>query len=621
MKTSNTIVLSILISFFTINSFGQKIISGYVTDETNNVLKGAIVSAKDNSVGIRTDSKGYYTISSDSMSTILVFSFPGMVTQIIEVSNQQIVNVTLVAEKVFIQEKTGIQTFAGAVQGMAPYKSGKSRTSTNAMGMAVQYPDTEYNTEDYSTIHESGFKNTITDPLSTFSIDVDNASYTNIRRFINMGQLPPKDAIRVEEMINYFDYSYSQPINNDPISITTEYSVCPWNSNHQLVLVGMQGKKIETDDLPPSNLIFLIDVSGSMSAANKLPLIQSSLKMLTNNLRPQDKVAIVVYAGAAGVVLESTPGSNKKKITEAINNLKAGGSTAGGEGLTLAYKIASENFLDDGNNRIIVTTDGDFNVGQSSDSQMERLVEKQRNNNIFLTVLGFGMGNYKDNKLETIANNGNGNFAYIDNSQEAHKVFIKEFGGTLFTIAKDVKFQLEFNPKFVKEYRLVGYENRALNNEDFKNDKKDAGELGSGQQVTALYEIIPTNSNTDLDSDNTLKYQKRRIKNDTNLSNEILTIKVRYKHPKDNSSLLMTHILTTESYLNTSITENIKQAAAISQFGMLLRGSEFKGNSTIASTIALLESIGTKDSDGYRGELIRLAKTAESLGLNIQHTL
>lgn len=348
-----------------------------------------------------------------------------------------------------------------------------------------------FNTEDYDHIIENDFHSVEQQPLSTFSIDVDRASYSNVRRFIQEGSLPPKGAVRIEEMINYFDYNYASPTTEDPFALYSEIASCPWNSKHRLVHIGLQGKKISTADLPPSNLVFLVDVSGSMEEPNKLPLVQESLKLLTDQLREDDRVAIVVYAGKAGLVLPSTSGSDKMKIKEAIDELQAGGSTAGGEGITLAYKIARQNMKEHGNNRVILATDGDFNVGVSSDDELVELIEKERESGIFLSVLGYGMGNYKDNKMQQLADKGNGNHNYIDNLNEAKKVLVNEFGGTLFTIAKDVKLQVEFNPARVNAYRLIGYENRILGNEDFNDDKKDAGELGSGHTVTALCEIIP----------------------------------------------------------------------------------------------------------------------------------
>jgi Ca-activated chloride channel homolog len=462
-------------------------------------------------------------------------------------------------------------------------------------------------TETYEGITENAFKNAQNAPLSTFSIDVDRASYANVRRFLNMGQKPPKDAVRIEEMINYFDYNYPQPQGEHPFEVVTELGACPWNTKHQLLHIGLQGKKVPTQNLPLSNLVFLIDVSGSMEADNKLPLVKASLKMLVDNLRDDDRVAIVVYAGAAGEVLSSTKGSKKIKIKEAIDNLSAGGSTAGGEGIKLAYKIAKQNFVKNGNNRVILATDGDFNVGASSDKDMEHLIAKERESDVFLTCLGFGMGNLKDSKMESLADKGNGNYAYIDNMQEAQKMFIKEFGGTLFTIAKDVKIQIEFNPSKVAGYRLIGYENRLLKDEDFKDDKKDAGELGSGHTVTALYEIVPVG----VESENFKKVDDLKYQQRTPLSNqgEIATVKLRYKKPTANESIELVKIIPNEVMNENALSENLRFSASVALFGMLLRESEFKGKGTYEMVIQLAERSKGADTEGYRSEFVRLVKT------------
>ena len=382
--------------------------------------------------------------------------------------------------------------------------------------------------EEYKEIQENGFKQVLDTPLSTFSIDVDAASYSNMRRFLNKGELPPTNAIRTEELINYFSYNYARPTGNDPVRITTEVGTCPWNEQHRLVRIGLKAKEIPTENLPASNLVFLIDVSGSMYGPERLDLVKSSLKLLVNNLREKDKVAIVIYSGAAGEKLASTPGSDKQKIREAIDELEASGSTAGGEGIMLAYKIAQKNFISGGNNRIILCTDGDFNVGVSSDKELEKLIEQKRKSGIFLTVLGYGMGNYKDSKMQTLAEKGNGNHAYIDNLQEANRVLVNEFGATLHTVAKDVKLQVEFNPAQVQAYRLIGYESRLLADEDFNNDTKDAGEMGAGHTVTAFYEVIPTGVKSDFAGKiDDLKYQKKqKPSTPLNESDELLTIKL-----------------------------------------------------------------------------------------------
>jgi Ca-activated chloride channel family protein len=464
-------------------------------------------------------------------------------------------------------------------------------------------------------VNENGYKNVKNNPLSTFSIDVDNASYSNIRRFINSGQLPPADAVRIEEMINYFKYDYPEPGGEHPFSVSAELAVCPWNQKHQLLLVGLRGKSIDKSSLPPSNLVFLLDVSGSMSSPNKLPLLKSAFGLLVNELRAEDHVAIVVYAGAAGLVLESTPGNKKEVIMRAIDNLEAGGTTAGGAGLRLAYGEAEKNFVKGGNNRIILATDGDFNVGESSNGGMERLVEEQRELGIFITVLGFGMGNIKDDKMEIIADKGNGNYSYIDNLQEARRVLVREFGGTLFTIAKDVKFQLEFNPAKVDSYRLIGYENRLLNDEDFNDDSKDAGEMGSGHMVTALYEIVPSGSGERIPSVDPLKYQASRNMQEDGYSDELLTIKVRYKKPDGKTSMLLDKPVKDYCKEIEDASENLRFAAAVVEFGMILRESEFKGTSSLESAAKLATSARGEDEEGYRAEMIRLISTVKDMRL------
>mgnify|MGYP003631008667 FL=1 len=465
------------------------------------------------------------------------------------------------------------------------------------------------NQEHYAKIQENPFKYSSQTPLSTFSIDVDKASYSNIRRMINNGETVPPNAVKLEEMVNYFNYNYPQPIDEHPFSINTEVVETPWQKETQLVRIGLQGKTYANDILPASNLTFLIDVSGSMGSQNKLPLLKSAFKLLVNQLREKDKVSIVVYAGAAGVVLEPTSGDQKEKILAALNHLNSGGSTAGGAGIKLAYKLAEKHFKNNGNNRVILATDGDFNVGASSDDDMQSLIEEKRKSGVFLSVLGFGYGNYKDSKLETLADKGNGNHAYIDNMQEAQKVFGKEFGGTLFTIAKDVKIQVEFNPKKVQAYRLIGYENRLLADADFVDDTKDAGELGSGHTVTALYEIIPVGIKSNyLKNQPDLKYTKLNTKE--NYDDELFTVKFRYKKPKEDISIEMVHIQK-DTIAAASIDSNF--TAAVALFGMQLRNSKYFNNATTTKVIELAEKGRGKDVDGYRAEFIRLVKSYDNL--------
>jgi len=471
-----------------------------------------------------------------------------------------------------------------------------------------------FSTEEYEAIVENPFQAVSQSPLSTFSIDVDEASYANVRRYLENGNMPPPGAVRIEEMINYFDYVYPKPAGDDAFSINTEIGECPWNKKHQLIHIGLKGKEIPTDNLPSSNFVFLIDVSGSMDEPNKLPLVQASMKLLVDQLREKDRVAIVVYAGNAGLVLPPTNGSDKSRIKGAIDELQAGGSTAGGEGIQLAYKIAGENFIKDGNNRVILATDGDFNVGLSSDDQLVTLIEKERKTGIYLSVLGFGTGNYQDHKMQDLADKGNGNHSYIDNLNEAKKVLINEFGSTLFTIAKDVKIQIEFNPAKVQSYRLIGYENRMLQNEDFNDDAKDAGELGSGHTVTALYEIIPVGIKDDFTrSVDSLKYQSNNKGIRSELSSEVMTIKFRYKKPNEEKSILIVHALNDDHLALESTSDNYRFAAAVAEFGLLLRGSAFKQESSYKQIIALANSAKGEDKNGYRQEFIKLVGGASSL--------
>lgn len=467
--------------------------------------------------------------------------------------------------------------------------------------------------EQYARIYDNRFLAARANPLSTFSIDVDAASYSNIRRFLTSGQRPPADAVRIEEMVNYFTYSYPEPDGSEPFSVTTEMGPAPWNSQHQLVLIGLQGRRISTENLPPSNLVFLLDVSGSMSSPDKLPLVQSAFRLLVKQLRREDRVAIVVYAGAAGLVLPSTPGSERDAILAAIDQLEAGGSTAGGAGIQLAYRVAKENFIPGGNNRVILATDGDFNVGVSSDAELVRMIEEKRSEGTYLTVLGFGTGNLQDAKMEQLADKGNGNYAYVDTINEARKVFVHELGATLLTIAKDVKVQVEFNPARVQAYRLIGYENRILASEDFNDDSRDAGELGAGHSVTALYEIVPAGQPLDVSvgSVDSLKYQPVATETRYNASSEYLTIKLRYKPPTEETSRLLVHTLEPG---RVGSGENLGFSSAVAAFGMVLRGSEFRGTADPAMVLSLARRWKGDDEQGYRAEFIRLVERYRELG-------
>jgi Ca-activated chloride channel homolog len=469
------------------------------------------------------------------------------------------------------------------------------------------------NTEGYDVIAENPFLTTASAPRSTFSIDVDHASYSNVRRFLRGGTRPPRDAVRLEELINYFPYDLPAPTGDDPVSITTEVGAAPWNTAHRLVRIGLRGRPIDVDSLPPNNLVFLIDVSGSMDEPNKLPLLKSAFALLVDQLRPQDRVALVVYAGNAGLVLPSTAGDQKSVILEAIARLEAGGSTAGGAGLRLAYDVAQQSFMSRGNNRVILATDGDFNVGTSSDAELVQLIEHRREQGTFLTVLGFGTGNVKDSKMEKLADKGNGNYAYVDNITEARKVLVTEMGGTLVTIAKDVKLQVEFNPSRVAAYRLLGYENRMLRDEDFTDDTKDAGELGSGHTVTALYELIPPGA-PDLQHvprPDSLRYTRPTAQTDAAGSAELMYVKLRYKPPTGRRSREMTHVVHDEVTQRPS--GDFGFASAVAEFGMVLRDSPHRGKSSIDSVIVRAERSRGEDPFGYRAEFVSLARMARDV--------
>jgi Ca-activated chloride channel family protein len=617
----------------------EKSIYGTVTSATDGLpLPGVSVIVKGTSNGVQTNFDGEYTLRARIGET-LVYSFIGCVAKEVTIRNNDEINVFL--EYDFVKLDGVLVTgYAGAtnsskitsavtsvISGQAagvevkrksnativirgrnslsrynyiPSKNNKYQRENNNFNIRNDFPN-----ESYDGIQENLFKRSTASPLSTFSIDVDKAAYSNIRRMINNGQEIPRNAVKIEEMVNYFSYDYSQPEGKHPFTIHTEVVQTPWHNETQLVRIGLQGKTYDNDKLPASNLTFLIDVSGSMDATNKLHLLKKSFKLLVNQLREKDRVSIVVYAGAAGVVLMPTPGDQKEIILEALERLQAGGSTAGGQGIKLAYELAEQNFKKDGNNRVLLATDGDFNVGASSDSDMQTLIEKKRESGVFLSVLGFGYGNYKDSKLEMLADKGNGNYSYIDNMQEAHKVFGKEFGGTLYTIAIDVKIQVEFNPKKVQAYRLIGYENRLLADEDFIDDTKDAGELGSGHNVTALYEVIPVGvSSHYLKNSSNLKYTKNEV---TNIyTDELFTVKFRYKKPDGDKSIEMVHVQDTKISIAS---EDMNFVSAVALMGMNLLQSKYDNGASMKDVIKLAKRGRGKDDDGYRAEFIRLVES------------
>jgi Ca-activated chloride channel family protein len=472
--------------------------------------------------------------------------------------------------------------------------------------------DADFNTDEYNKITENEFKDARQTPLSTFSIDVDKASYANVRSYLNGGSLPPPDAVRIEELVNYFSYDYPEPSGEHPFSITTELTETPWNPESRLFMIGIQGKRLDYQNLQPCNLVFLIDTSGSMGDANKLPLLKEALGLLVKNLSAKDKIAIVAYAGSAGIVLESTPASSSRTILRAMDELSSGGSTAGGAGIELAYKTAMENYIPGGNNRVILCTDGDFNVGTSSTGDLVDLVTEKRKEDIYLTICGFGMGNYKDGRMEEISKAGNGNYFYIDSRKEAEKVFVKEMRANMFTIAKDVKIQLEFNPAAVKAYRLIGYENRLMAAEDFKDDTKDAGELGPGHTVTALYEILLAGSSSEVRSADDLKYQDSSLSSAA-ASGELLTVKFRYKPVKSDVSIPIERVVGADTVQFGQASGNLRFAASVAEFGMLLRESKFSGTASWDSVIKLATGARGRDEEGYRSEFIELARKASDL--------
>ena len=580
-------------------------VTGIVTDAADGTsITGCSVVNNRSQSGAITDVNGRYSIQAQK-GDVLLFRFIGYKEE------------KRVVESVKLDVKMKTDDVALEECVVVGYGTMKTKAVTGAYvavcPTAMYDMDARMNTEEYGRIQENGFKSVADAPLSTFSIDVDPASYSNMRRFINRGELPPADAIRTEELVNYFSYDYPKPMGNDPVKITVEAGTCTWNTAHRLVRIGLKAKEIPTEQLPASNLVFLIDVSGSMWGANRLDLVKSSLKLLVNNLRNKDKVAIVTYAGSAGVKLEATSGGDKQKIREAIDELTASGSTAGGAGIHLAYQIAKKNFISDGNNRIILCSDGDFNVGVSSAEGLEQLIEKERKSGVHLTVLGYGMGNYKDKKIQVLAEKGNGNHAYIDNLQEANRVLVGEFGATLHTVAKDVKLQVEFNPSQVQAYRLIGYESRLLKDEDFNNDAKDAGDMGAGHTVTAFYEVIPAGvKNEYVGKVDDLKYQKKeKMTLKPTGSDELLIVKLRYKASDKDVSRKME--LPFVDNKGDSVSSDFRFASAVAMFGQLLRDSDFKGIADYDKVIKLAKQGLNNDERGYRREFIRLVEAAKGL--------
>jgi Ca-activated chloride channel family protein len=608
------IYLVLLTSALFLNLLSQTTgkIKGVVLDVNGDPLPGANITVVGTTWGAEADEDGFYYIEGVRAGTYTIKAeFVGYAPK--EAKEVKVrVGLTTTQDFRLTAQSFQLEELQVHIE-MTEIKVQKDvTTSCRTVGLtsSISAKRETRNTEEYAVVNENKFMNVKDIPLSTFSIDVDKASYSNIRRFINQDQMPDKDAVRIEEMLNYFNYDYEYPKDDHPFAINTEIAECPWNKENRLVHIGLQGKKIEQQNNIKSNFVFLLDVSGSMSDENKLPLLKRSFHLLIDALKPEDRIAIVVYAGNAGLILPSTEVKEKNTIFEALDKLSAGGSTAGGQGIQLAYKIAEENLIQEGNNRIILATDGDFNVGVSDTGELVKMMEEKREKGIFLTILGFGIGNYKDEKMESIADKGNGNYFYIDNILEAKKILVTELAGTMYTIAKDVKIQVEFNPVKVESYRLIGYENRLLNKEDFDNDKIDAGELGAGHTVTALYEIVLTKDMSKENSGN-LRYQSVSTRENAYTSNEVMNVKFRYKKPKGWFSKLIEHPVIDKNVKFDKSSDNFRFSAAVVEFGMLLKDSEFKGNSTFDGIIEMARGAKGKDSYGYRAEFIQLVEKAQ----------
>ena len=621
---------------------GLGTVVGTVVDDSGQPLISATVRVQGTALGATTDVDGRFRIENVRTGTqTLVASYVGFVrvTRSVEVREGAPVSVALVLaadnsqldEVVVTHERPQrSRAAAAAVQvrgrtaGIAPPAASPAAPGMfmqgSAAGVAVGgAPMRPADREGYAAVEEVGFKTAIDAPLSTFSIDVDRASYANARRYLSQDMLPPEDAVRVEEFVNAFDYGLAEPTSGlHPFAVSTEITRAPWAPNHHLARVSLQGRRIDTENLPPANLVFLLDVSGSMSSPDKLPLVKRALRLLVREMRDQDHVSIVVYAGAAGLVLPPTSGRDRGRILQALDRLEAGGSTAGGAGLRLAYETARQQFEASATNRVILATDGDFNVGESSDAAMQRLIERERESGVFLSVLGFGTGNLQDSKMEAIADHGNGNYSYIDSIREAERVLVREFGGTLFAIAKDVKLQVEFNPARVAGYRLIGYENRALANEDFADDKKDAGELGAGHTVTALYEIVPVGVEVPTAGVDGLRYQTSPRLTDAADSGEWLTVALRYKPATDGGTFsdrsvrLAVPVGGGVAELDRA-SEATRWAVAVTEAALLLGKSDYAPGASYDHALALARDARGDDPHGDRAEFVRMVETARAL--------
>jgi Ca-activated chloride channel family protein len=598
-------------------------IEGHVRDAaTASPIANARILIVGTTFAAITNADGYYRIDNIPVGTYTVRGmFIGYAPDSarIRLAANQTVTIDLRLKQAPVHLESIVVDGASIAPASRAYFDARAQHGVISLGQARErwrYQGQPSNREQYDQIVENPFVAVAADPLSTFSIDVDRASYSNVRRFIvQAGQLPPVDAVQIEELVNYFPYSYSEPDGDAPLAVNAEVGPAPWKPQHRLVRIGLQARRVHLENLPPSNFVFLLDVSGSMTPENKLPMVKAAMRMLVNELRPKDHVAIVVYAGSAGLVLPSTAGNQKETILAAIDRLEAGGSTAGGAGIRRAYDEAVANFIRGGNNRVILATDGDFNVGVSSDAEMVRLIEEKRQTGVFLTVLGVGEGNLQAAKMEKLADHGNGNYAYLDNILEARKVLVHELGGTLYTVAKDVKIQVEWNPARVRAYRLLGYENRMLRNEDFTDDKKDAGEVGSGHSVTALYEIVPVGVETDVKirMSDSLRYQSRRSTLSTDAGPELLFVKVRYKAPDGDESRLLSRPVLAEAGRSPSV--DFQFQTAVAEFGLLLRQSDHRGKATLDHVIATAREALGPDPEGYRAEFVRMAQAVRGIGL------
>lgn len=607
MRTRIALALLAVVSLPFLVAAASGRLSGAITDRSGGMMPGVtviVVSGGQRSSTV-TDERGHYQFVALQPGRYTVtaelsgFTTAQATVEIVDGSDvtwSATIDVAALTETITVTgESPAIQASSSAAGGLA--------FRANRAG----WPDSARSGERYASINENAFHRVVADPLSTFSIDVDTASYANARRFLSGGDLPPSDAIRVEEFINYFRLEYRDPPRDRPLAISTELAECPWNPAHHLALIGLKARALPIAETPPRNLVFLLDVSGSMADPDKLPLVQTAMRMLADTLRPQDRVSIVVYAGASGLALPPTPGDRRGEILHAIGELGAGGSTNGAAGIQLAYATAREHFDAAAINRVILATDGDFNVGITSEDALLRLIERERASGVFLSVLGVGEGNLQDATMELLADKGNGNYSYLDSVQEAHKVLVREAGSTLVTVAKDVKIQVEFNPAAVSAYRLIGYENRLLENEDFTDDRKDAGEVGAGHTVTAIYEIVPVGAPPSVEP---LKYQPTPKPLPRGSAAEVLTVNLRYKAPEGGRSRLISEVIQNRVQ---PMGPNLGFASAVAEFGLLLRDSPHVPDGSFDRLIARARQFRGSDPDGDRAEFVQLAEVAAGL--------